>query len=360
MNRNRLRRILILAAAAVLCLVMTRVSYGGRRQGTGSLTLWFSLTDCPQDAMETLLARCFEETGIRVAATAFENEQALGAAFEEGRPDLLFCGHVRAANLGGELAKLKSPLPVPKELRDVGPAPGVSFIPAGSRLPLLLVNTAEADAAFEDLEALLDAADTDTPYLAGDCWAELLYTACASLGETVRGDMAQDAKNETWAALYNRLALAAFRGGLVSRESAAQYVLQGVVPCAAARSTELAALPKNDRSFRALPLPMPAGGETVYPAELMGFVLLEGADTETAERFAAWLWQGPRVDFAASAGLVQISSVDSAEGKSTPLAKLLEELRESGALVWPGAEDPFFQNREAIEREIRAALDLLN
>lgn len=360
MNRNRLRRILILAAAAVLCLVMARVSYGGRRQGTGDLTLWFSLTDCPQDAMEALLARCFEETGIRVAATAFENEQALGAAFEKGRPDLLFCSHVRAANLGGELARLRSPLPIPAELKDLGPAPGLSFIPVGSRLVLLLVDSAKADAAYDDLEALLDAASTDTPTLAGDCWAELLYTACASLGETVRGDMAEDAKNETWAALYNRLALAAFKGGLVSGERAAQYVLQGLVPCAAAWSTELAALPKNGRSLRPLPLPLPAGGETLYPAELMGFVLSEGADTETAERFAAWLWQGPRIELAANAGLVQISSADSAEGKSTPLTVLLAELQKAGALVWPGAEDPFFQSREAAEREMRAALDLLN
>ena len=359
-NRNTLRRILILAAAAMLCLVMVRVSYGGRRQGTGSLTLWFSLADCPQDAMEKLLARCFEETGIRVAATAFENEQALGAAFEEGKPDLLFCSHVRAANLGGGLARLKSPLPVPAELEDLGPAPGVSFIPVGSRLVLLLVNTAKADATFENLEALLDAADTDTPTLAGDCWAELLYSACASLGEQVRGDMAEDAKNETWAALYNRLAMAAFKGGLVSRESAAQYVLQGVVPCAAARSTELAALPKNDRGLRLLPLPLPAGGETRYPAQLMGFVLLEGADADAAERFSAWLWQGPRIELASDAGLVQISSADSAEGKSTPLTVLLAELQKAGALVWPGAEEPFFQSREAAEREIRAALDLLN
>ena len=92
----------------------------------------------------------------------------------------------------------------------------------------------------------------------------------------------------------------------------------------------------------------------------MGFVLLEGADADAAERFSAWLWQGPRIELASDAGLVQISSADSAEGKSTPLTVLLAELQKAGALVWPGAEEPFFQSREAAEREIRAALDLLN
>ncbi len=360
MNRNRQRRILILLAAAALCLVMARVAFSGQRSSTGSLTLWFSLADCPRGAMEGLLSRCFQETGIRVEATAFEDEQALGAAFESGRPDLLFCSHVRASNLGGGLSKLKTPLPIPEKLADVGPSPGVSFIPAGSRLPLLLMNTADVDAEFETLEALLDAAGTDAPFLAGDCWAELLYTACASLGETPSGELSKDAENETWAALYNRLALAAFRGGLVSRENAAQYVIQGVVPCAVARSTELSALQKNDRTYRPLPLPLPEGGEAVYPAELMGFALLEGADMETGERFASWFWQGPLHELAFDAGLVPVSDAYTGEGRSTPFGDLLADLAESRALVWPGEEDSLFQNREAAEREVRGALDLLN
>lgn len=358
MKRNRQRRVLILLAAAALCLVMARAAYGGQRPGTGRLTLWFSLADCPQNAMEDLLARCYEENGIYIEATAYRDEQALGAAFEGGRPDLLFCSHTRAARLGG-LVELASPLPVPEKLAEIEPAPGASFFPIGSRLPLLLVNTAEAGETFDTLEALLDAARTDTPFLVGDCWAELLYTACASLGEGVTGALSQDAESETWAALYNRLALAAFEGGLAARENAAQYVLQGVVPCAVARSTELSAIPQGERTLRPLLPPLPAGGEARYGAELMGFVILDGADTETAARFAAWLLRGPGLETACAAGLVPYADAGPGEGRTTPLGELLTELSESGALVWPDAEDPFYQNRDACERELCQALDLL-
>ena len=358
MNQNRLRRVLILMIAAALCLVMARVAYGGQRSATGRLTLWFSLTDCSQDEMENLLAACFEDTGLRVEATAFPDEEALGAAFETDRPDLLFCSQARAKLLGGGggLAAIADALPVPAALAENDPAMGRTFFPIGARLLLLVVNRELAGEDWESLEALLDAAAGPTPFLVSDCWADLLYAAMRSLGGTMCGDSAEDAKDPAYAELYNRLALASFRGGLASRDSAAEYVRQGLVPCAAALSTSLAGF-RGD-GYAVLPLPLPERGDRRSPAELMGFAVLEGADTETAETFLHWLWNGRGRGTALSAGLVPLTS-DGTERGSDALTRLLLTLAESDALCLPGAEEPFFQNRHACERDLREALDLL-
>lgn len=358
MNRNRLRRVLILLIAAALCLIMARVAYGGQRGAARRLSLWFSLTDCTQDAMESMLASCFRDTGVRIDATAYQDEEALGAAFETGRPDLLFCTQTRAKLLGGGggLAAIADALPVPAALAEDDPAMGRSFFPIGARLPLLVVNRELAGADWESLEALLDAAAEGKPFLASDCWADVLYTAMSSLGETMRGESAEDAKSPAYTELYNRLALASFRGGLVLNERAAEYVRQGLLPCAAAHSTALAGFQGDALAVSALPLP--EGGEKRYPAELMGIAVLKGADMETAEIFLNWLFDGRGSGTALSAGLVPLAS-DGAERGSDALTRLLLTLAESDALCLPGAEEPFFQNRHACERDLREALDLL-
>ena len=338
-NQNRLRRVLILMTAALLCLVMARVSYGGERAGTGRLTLWFSLTDCPQNVMESLLSSCFRDTGLRVEATGYPDEDALGAAFESGRPDLLYCAQSRAVLLGGGVATDSD-------------APGTDFHAIGSRVPLLAVNTTLTDADFESIEALLEAADTDTPFLAGGCWADLLYAALSSEGETMLGDPEQDAKNAAWAELYNRLALASFRGGLAVCENAAEYVRQGLVPCAVVYSSSAAGM--KGEGFALRPLPLPEGGETRYPAERMGFAVLDRADAQATELFLRWL-DGRGAETAGAAGLVP----DGGAQADTAPGRTLAELSSRGALYWPDTAEPFYRNRASCERALREALDLL-
>lgn len=338
MNRNRLRRILILLTAALLCLVMARVSYGGQRSGTGRLTLWFSLTDCPREAMESLLSACYLDTGIRVEATGYPGEEALGEAFESGRPDLLYCAQSRAALLGGGSAS-------------------ADFHAIGSRLPLLVVNTGLGGADYESLEALLDAAETDKPFLAGDCWADLMHAALASQGKTMYGDGAWDKKNAAFTQLYNRLAMAAFRGGLLPLENAAEYVRQGRLPCAVTLSSSLAGL-RTD-AVEVLPLPLPEAGETRYAAERMGFAVLEGAPPQRTEVFLHWLENGRGGETTYAAGLVPLTKGAAASHPNSALSRTLSSLATGGKLCWPDAEELFFRNRPACERSLREALDLL-
>ena len=79
----------------------------------------------------------------------------------------------------------------------------------GSRLPLLLVNTALCDTDFPDFETLLSTAGKK-PFIISGCWAEALYAACAAKGYRMTGISAEDGQNATCAALYNLIAGAAF------------------------------------------------------------------------------------------------------------------------------------------------------
>ena len=138
--------------ALLLCLALyyfTPVS----KQARGNLTLWYAETDCPREVMEALLTDYQNQTRRLVTAAAFPDEQALAAAFETGRPDLLFCSHVRAWDLDERegLTALQNMPPLPASLDGVSPQLGVCFFPLGARLPLLVSG---GGAAPETLEAL--------------------------------------------------------------------------------------------------------------------------------------------------------------------------------------------------------------
>ena len=245
MKHGWLRRTLILLIAAGLCAGMVFYSRNEpEAPEVGSLTLWYMEGDCPSQVMESLLTRCRKETGIQVKATAFADEAFLAAAFEGTTgmalelPDMLFCSHMRAAlfEQHGSLAEIASPLPISDSLANVRPAVGRAFFPIGSRLPVMLVNTSLTDGSFDSFEALLTAAG-DAPFLGCDCWAELLYAEAAAKGIRLTGEAGQDFADAQVAALYNKLAMSVFRGGLVCAEHPVEYVRQGLLPCAVTTST---------------------------------------------------------------------------------------------------------------------------
>ncbi len=360
MKRGRLRRLILLLAALLICLGIVVFARTGPSRQLQGITLWYAESDCAQELMDSLLARCRQETGLWVEARCFPDEQALGEAFESGRPDLLFCSHVRAAQLDEResLGRIAEPLPVPEGLAEVRPAAGASFFPLGGKLLLLLADTEGSGEGFESLEALLGAAE-DGRFLACGCWADLLHAAISAEGKSMSGELREDGKDEDFAALYNCLAEAAFRGGLVTAENAADYVRLGILPCAAVWSTELAALPRDEAGLRVVPLPPPQGGEAVCTAELMGFALLGDGDAEAAARFAGWLRAGADRDAALAAGLVPITDADSGQGADSAFGQLLCSLAERGTLRFPEPDEPFFRKREDCERSVREALDLL-
>lgn len=362
MKYGWLRRALILLIAAGLCAGMYLYSRKQPLPMADTLTLWYVESDCPPEAMQSLITRCRKEAQIRIEAVAFPDEAFLGAAFEgeTGRvpelPDLLFCSHIHAARLveSGSLAELQAPLPVPASLAENGPGIGRSFFPIGARLPVLLVNRTLTDGSFESLEALLAAAG-ESPFLGCDCWADFLYTQAAAKGIQLSGDLDEDLKDPWAAALYNALALGVFRGGFIRLDDPAAYVKQGQLACAVVRSTALAGLKTADGTLEARLLPLPVGTDARYPAELVGFALLNGAETDAAERFIRWLWSGPGTQTGLAAGLVPFAQPSAGTGTDSVLAPLAKD----SAFFLPDPDGPFLRNREACEAWLRQALDLL-
>ena len=356
MNHRRLRRILILAAAALLCLGMAYVSGLERRNSADRLTLWFDEGECSPAVMESLAALCRRNAGLRVELRSFEDETAMGLAFEEAKPDLVFCSAARAGGFEKRetLGEAGEALPLSEGLRALWPEIGESFFPVGGRLPLLLVNTSSVTETHDSLESLLAAAE-GPPFIISDDWAELVYTAMCAKGAPMTGDPEEDVKNRTFRNLYNELAEASFKGGLVSADKPADYVRQGLIPCAVVRSTAIAGL--TDRDVYVRPLPLPVGTEPQYPAELMGFALPEGADTALVTRFLTWLYSGKTIGEAAlAAGLVPLWETPEAK---TGLETTLIGLSHSGLIRWGVTDTAFFRNRDRCERWLRDTLDML-
>ena len=356
MNKRWLWRILILAAAAALCAGMVFVSRGEAPKSAGSLTLWYMQEDCAPTVMQALLESCRRDTGLRVEATAFSDEKSLGEAFENGKPDLLFCNHFRAASLAerGNLSPLPEPRAFSDSLKTAGEEIGSSFFPIGGRLPVLLTNTALSGESFESLEALLGAAGTK-PFVLSDDLSDLLFTAALSEGHWIKGEPEEDKADYVFVSLYNMLAESAFLGGLRPMEEAAAYVRQGEVPCAITRSTALAGI--GDQDLRVSLLPLPEGGTKLYPAELMGFALLEGIYMPTAEDFVEWLYGGIQDSSAAlSAGLVPIHAGAPGENE---IEKSLADFAQSGLVCFLAPDTAFYANRANWEPRLSTALDLL-
>ena len=365
MKHGWLRRGLILLLALGACAGMFFYSWTKPQSKAETLTLWYAETDCEPTAMENLIARCRKETGIQIAATAFPDEDSLAAAFDGltgstlERPDLLFCSHIRAAGLegAGELAEIGQALSIPEALSQIHPAIGRTFFPLGSRLPVLLVNASLTGAEFDSLDALLTAAG-EKPFLGCDCWAEFLYSELAAQGIRLTGLPKQDLRDAQAAELYNRLALAVLQGGFTARENAAEYVRQGLLPCAVVMSAELAGLSGEALDVR--PLPLPTGAQAQYPAELMGFVLLSGAHADTAEKVFQWLWSGRGAENATEAGLLPFVQSGTAAREGGDLGSRLNALNGELAIVLLDADEPFSQNRDGLEQWLRQTLDLLS
>jgi len=354
-KKSWIRRVLILAAAALLCLGMALYSRSRDGAATGRLTLWYTQADFSPDVMAELLAHCRADTGLGIEATAFPDEAALGAAFKESRPDLLLCSHFRAAGLsaGGSLSALEGERDFSEALSSAGPEIGSAFFPLGGRLPLLVVNTALTDLRPESLEELLGGGEG--LFLASDDWADLLFTAALSRGCWLQGRTEADARDDVYRILFNTLAAAAFRGQLLSSKAAAEYVRQGQIPCAVVPSTELAGL--NTDTLELHLLPLPEGGERLHPAELMGFAVLQGCYLPAAGRFVDWLYSGGQDGaIALAAGLVPVHTGVTARSAAE---QSLADFAMGGTVCFLAPDTVYYDNRAAFEERISTALDLL-
>ena len=344
------RRWILAGTAALIALAVCLILFWlapARTRVEGELVLWYAGTDCSEEGMKALAARCEKETGLHVEAVGFPDERALADAFAEGRPDLLWCSHVRAYDIdrGEGLIALPETAACPE-----GSAEG--FFPLGARLPVLLRSTARLPEAPASLEALLESGEKDV--LGAECWADVLYEAMAALGHSMSGLRTADSAEPDYVRLYNLLGRAAFDGAAVNAPDAADRVRQGSLAAAVVDSMALAQWEGD--GLLVDPLPLPAGAAPRYAGIWMGFARTK--DGPVTEAFLRWLSdKGRSTELALSLGLVPFHP-GAGEGKTPAESALLRIAR--GAAV--SALDPgcsYLKNREACEQGLRLSLDLL-
>ena len=344
-RRGLLAGIAALAALAV-CLILFYFA-PVRTRAEGELVLWYAGTDCSAESMKALAARCEKETGLHVEAVGFPDEMALADAFAEGRPDLLWCSHVRACDIdrGEGLIALPETVVCPE-----GSAKG--FYPLGARLPVLLRSETRLPETPASLEALLACGETDV--LGAECWADVLYEGMYALGHAMSGLRTADSTNPDYVRLYNLLGRAAFDGAAVDVPDAAARVQQGSLAAAAVDSVSLAKW--EGEGLLVDPLPLPEGAAARYAGIWMGFARTK--DGPEAETFLRWLsGKGRSAELALSLGLVPFHP-GTGEGR-TPLETALLQIARGGEV---SALDPgcsYLQNREACEEGLRLSFELL-
>ena len=358
MKKWRLAAAAALIAAFAICLFLALSPRGA--SFAQPLRLWYISGDCSDKALEALVSDYNRRAGKQtraVAVQSFEDEAALGAAFETDMPDLLLCSHAKAAQLASRsvLAGLDTDAKI--WTQEVSGLEGVGeyFFPLGARVTVLLTDTAKCKAAglpasWDRLEALLDTAQSyaaagGAPLLAADSYTAVFRGALLSLGTDF--DPAEpDAKSVDYAKIYNELAQCAYNGGLSAAAS-----MPGELPCTLAWSTALAgSLPV---SLSASLAPLPEGGSDMRPAELLGIAVLrqESRNSGTVIAFINWLCGGERLAaLALNSGLVPVS-----EPGSAPDSPLLE-LYNCGKLAFVDTDGSAEQEFDA---QFRRTIELL-
>lgn len=361
MKKKRL--IIIVLMLAVLCALGAFFFLGGRGPlVSGSLRLWYLEQDADSGLLEELAAEYnaqLKKGLMSVELCAFENEDALGEAFYNTRPDLLWCGQLKAAQLDGRTTLPQVSLNEGKSRFKNGEGgEKASFFPYGSRVPLLVTDSARLPTAQRSLEDFLAAATEYSraegkPFFASESYTVLLSFALNSLGE-------EYPDGESYVRLHNLLARCGYDGVLSYPEAEPlAAVMEGRIPAAVVTGSRLRDL---GAGLSVTTLPIPEGGRAVYPAELMGLTLLcnEGYKHKSAAAFIAWLNADSRpAKIALRSGLVPLSDPGNitAEG---PLQELLLGLCRDGSLQIISPDGSYAANYEADEKEFRLGLEFLS
>lgn len=358
MKKWRLAAVAALIAALAICLFLMLSPGSSSAQ---PLRLWYISGDCSDKALEALVSDYNRRGGKRarpVSVQRFEDEAALGAAFETDMPDLLLCSHAKAVQLDSRAVLAKFETDADVWAQEVSGLDGVGeyFFPLGARVTVLVTDTAKCEAAglpasWDSLEALLDtaqdyAASSGAAFLAADSYAAVLRGALLSLGADF-DPAAPSVNSEDYAKIYNALAQCAYNGGLSAAKSS-----PGDLPCMLAQSTAVGGgLPS---SLSASLAPLPESGNDMRPAELMGIAVLrhENDDSDAAIAFIDWLCGRERLSkLALDSGLVPVSEPDSAY--DSPLL----ELYDCGKLVFV---DITGSAEWEFDAQFRRTIELLN
>lgn len=140
-----------LIAAFAICLFIVHLPHAARpspsRSGSGTYRVT-ARTRLWKLSSRTITGRAGKQARA-VAVQSFEDEAAIGAAFETDTPDLLLCSHAKAAQLDSRavLAGLETDAEV--WTQEVSGLEGVGeyFFPLGARVTVLLTDTAKCKAA---------------------------------------------------------------------------------------------------------------------------------------------------------------------------------------------------------------------
>lgn len=330
MKKWRLAAVSALIAAVLICLFLA-LSTGGA-SSANALKLWYISGDCSDKALEALVSDYNRRGGKQARAVVlqcFEDEAALGAAFETDMPDLLLCSHAKASQLSSRDVLVKLETDADVWTQEVSGLDGVReyFFPLGARVTVLLTDTAKCKAAglptsWDNLEALLDTAQSYTAsnggaFLSADSYTAVLRGTLLSLGEAF-DPAAAETRSEEYTRIYNALAQCAYSGGL-----SAAATTPGELPCTLAWSTALSG--GLSTSLSASLAPLPEGGRDLRPAELLGIAVLRHEDRSSyaAIAFIDWLCGRERLSkLALDSGLVPVSELGSVS--DSPLLELYD------------------------------------
>ena len=133
-------------AAFAMCLFLTLSPGSSSAQ---PLRLWYISGGCSDKALEALVSDYNRRGGKQarpVAVQSFEDEAALGAAFETDMPDLLLCSHAKAVQLDSRavLARFETDADVWAQKVSGLEGVGEYFFPLGARVTVLLTNPPSA------------------------------------------------------------------------------------------------------------------------------------------------------------------------------------------------------------------------
>lgn len=334
----------------------------------------------PMGAALAALAEEYNETSPAqsLSVRVFDDENALAAALNIARPELLLCSGERAAALYAQekLASLAPELALEESFLTLDESVGRAFFPLGAEMPVLAVNAAgylaspvtsgvgeEALAGTESLCSLAAAhgRSTGQPFFAADSWAAFFALYLAQAGEDFGGSRESLAGSETGAALYNLLAETAFARGLYTgAEDAAELVRRGYVTSALLPSRALAS---GTEGLAIYPAPRLEGGEALLPVQLWGLAVT-GESAETlpgAEAFLTWLFEPERAAaLALDEGLLPGVAGRAVPGGEGTLEQALQRSAERSRFVLDRQDAAWRAVAADFDEELRAALALFD
>lgn len=358
-------------AAAIIFLIYI---YFGGKTDSQQLSLWYVDSELSPGFMEKL-EDSYNSRRSRdsypLVLRSFDSESELAAAFEQGRPDLLLCSHVRAASLGSrgllDSVYISGPEYLPA-IEEALPYVGESFFPLGMQVPVLAYNPALLEKAgispeFQSLESFIKLAGeyrdkTDTPFFTVQELEPLLCSWCGSLGTELSGRLELDSLEKDFTDVYNSLAQAAIDGSfLPPDQQAVELVSSGLLPCALLCSNHVYAMAEG-LDFALLPLP--EDGTRLYVPDILGLAVT-GANSysmASAADFLSWLFEELSAESIMGQGLVPAVPLEDIPAATALTELLLDMNRTWEALIYPPLGS-YAENCGKTEAQLCRALDSL-